>query len=247
MAESRLTLYYWGGQPGRGEPIRLILEETGTPYDQVLPVPSVGKDGSLDFGAVTSFLEDGTTFAVPILVDKDGPDGHPITLSQLPNIMLYLGKKLGLAGHGAEEYRANQLFLTLCDLQVEAHDTHHPLNVMKYYEEQKEAAYEKAMQFRQTRAPKFLKFFEKVLSTSSGPYFLGEQFTYPDLMLFHVVDGLIFAFPKLMEKQRPSHPEVFMLYDLVRVRSRIVKYMKSDRRAPFGQGLYRHYPELDDE
>ena len=39
---------------------------------------------------------------------------------------------------------ANQLQLTIADLAAEAHDTHHPVAISKYYEEQKDEAREAA-------------------------------------------------------------------------------------------------------
>ena len=39
---------------------------------------------------------------------------------------------------------------------------------------------------------------------------------------------------------------VFALHEAVSNRPRIKEYLASKRRVPFADGLYRHYPELDD-
>lgn len=61
--------------------------------------------------------------------------------------------------------------------------------------------------------------------------------------------GTEFAFPKLMKKMRDSgkYDGVFKLYEAVGERPNVKKYLASDRRAAYSNGIWRHYPELDDE
>ena len=92
----------WPNLPGRGEPIRLALEEAGVDYEDVVYTQGVK--------VVTSRIGTAQHFAPPILQHGD------IEISQLPNIMFYLGQKLKLVPEDEQgKYRVNQLFLTLAE------------------------------------------------------------------------------------------------------------------------------------
>ena len=144
-----------------------------------------------------------------------------------------------------------QLQLTLADLVDEAHDTHHPLGPELYYEEQKDAAQRRAENFRRQRLPKFLGYVESVLQANqaAGGYgMVGPDISYVDLSLFHVLDGLAFAFPNAFAAQRAQIPRALGVRDRVTERPRMAAYLASPRRLPFNaDGIFRHYPELDDE
>ncbi|TDL20171.1 putative glutathione S-transferase family protein [Rickenella mellea] len=232
--EDKYKLLYWPGLPGRGEPVRLAFEEAGADYEDVA---NCEKDG---IKVLLKAKEACNAFAPPMLQHGD------LMLSQTPNIMLYLGPRLKLVPE-TEEGRllVNQYFLTASDCQNEAHDTHHPISVMDYYEDQKDAALAKAKSFRATRIPKFFKHFESVLSKGKGEWLVGDDVTYADLMLFHLVDGLKYAFPRRMKKLEPEFPKVFGVHERVAQRPRIAAYLKSDRRQKYGDGIYRYYEELD--
>ncbi|KAL5490717.1 hypothetical protein ACEPAI_5551 [Sanghuangporus weigelae] len=233
--DEKYQLFYWPGIPGRGEPIRLALEEAGAPYDDVAYTKGVG--------AVTSLLKSGAHFAPPILRHGD------LEISQLPNIMLYLGPKLKLVPETEEsKYKINQYFLTIMDCQNEAHDVHHPISVALYYEDQKEPAKERAKDFREERIPKFFKHFESVLNAneeSNGEWLYGSELSYADLALFHLVDGLLYAFPRAVAQLLKDYPKLFDIHRRVKIRPRIASYLESERRPKFSNGLYRHYDELD--
>jgi glutathione S-transferase len=246
-------LVYWPGLPGRGEHIRLAFEATGTPYIDV--------SNSTDEGvqAVLSQISDKN------VGDDDNPPplAPPIlqhagfSFSQTPNILAYLGPKLGLVPDVQEDpagiYHVNALTLTALDgLSNEPHDVHHPIATGAYYEDQKPEALKKAADYRSARLPKFLGYFERVLSgpaSNGGEWLYGGNMTYADLVLFATVDGVTYAFPKCMAKLRGegAYDKVFALYDRVKGLDKIEKYLASDRRKQFGMGIYRHYPELDEE
>lgn len=179
-----------------------------------------------------------------------------LILSQTPNILLYLAPKLGLAGPAGDEnaiYYINQLALTALDgLSNEPHDTHHPIAIGAYYEEQKEEAKRKAADYVSERLPKFLGYFERVLqgeASRGGEWLYGGQLTYADLVFWQCVDGVSFAFPVAMKQMRGSgeYGKVFELYERVKGRESIAAYLESSRRQKYGNGIYRHYPELDAE
>lgn len=175
-------------------------------------------------------------------------------ISQTPNILLYLAPKLGLAGPEGDEnaiYYVNQLALTALDgLSNEAHNVHHPVATGAYYEEQKEEAKRAAAEYIANRIPKFLGYFERVLKGEAGrggEWLYGGQLTYADLVLWQCLDGVMFAFPKALGRIRDGgeFKGVFGLYERVGGRERIRSYLGSERRMRFGNGIYRHYPELD--
>lgn len=237
----RYELYYWPEIQGRGEFIRLALEEADADYLDVARLPqSKGV-------AVERVLEDAvdgrTPFALPVL--KAGR----LVIAQTANILQFLGPPLGLVPKAeAARLWAHQLQLTLADLAVEAHDTHHPIAASLYYEEQKREALRRARDFRAQRLPKFLGYFEGLLrSNPAGDrHLVGRSLSYVDLSLFQVIAGLDYAFPRTMARMRPRHTRLAALHQRVAERPRIAAYLASERRIPFNEyDIFRHYPELD--
>ncbi|KAL8645365.1 MAG: hypothetical protein Q9210_006745 [Variospora velana] len=239
-------LIYWPTIPGRGEPIRLCFEATSTSYTDVTNTSS---SGMATLKSLIYPSPNGPHFAPPILKRGD------LTISQLPNILLYLGPELGLVPQDDENalYHINQLALTALDgFSNEAHDTHHPIAVGANYEDQKDAAKARAKDYIANRLPKFLGYFESVLKQSEqeqsgGEYLYGGQLTYADLVLWQGLDGVGFAFPKAVQRLRGSgeYERVWTLYERIKERKEIKAYLGSERRLGYGNGIWRHYPELD--
>ena len=231
-------LYYWPEIQGRGEFVRLALEESGAGYTDV----ARGKGGT---GEMMRLMQGNALktlpFAPPYL------RAGKLWIGQTANILLYLGARHGLAPNAeAGRLWVNQLQLTIADFLVEIHDTHHPVGVNFYYEDQKPEAHRRGEDFRASRAPKFLGYFERVLKKSRGPFLTGRRVTYADLSLFQVVDGLRYAFPKSAVRLEKKHPRVVEVHGRVAVRPRVRGYLESDRRIPFNKlGIFRYYPELD--
>jgi glutathione S-transferase len=237
----RYELYYWPGIQGRGEFVRLALEEAGVDYVDVARKP--GKGGGVP--SMMKFL-DGPRGQHPPLAPPFLKAGARV-IGQTANILLFLGSRHALSprGEGARLW-TNQLQLTIGDFVGEIHDTHHPIAAGLYYEDQRPAARRRAAEFLKNRAPKFLHYFERVLEESGGHYLLGRGLTYADLSLFQVVDGLRYAFPRAMRRLERRVPRVMALHDRVAARPRIAAYLASGRRIAFNQsGIFRHYPELD--
>ena len=236
----RYELYYWASIQGRGEFVRLALEETGVPY-----VDIARTDGGED--RMLALLSDDTLasppFAPPFL-----KAGNRV-IGQTANVLLFLGERHGLAPK-SETGRlwTHQLQLTLADLVVEVHDTHHPIASGLYYEDQRREAKRRATDFVTNRLPKYLRYFERVLASNpKGPaYLVGARSTYADLSLFQVVAGLRYAFPNAMARTAKRYPQVMALHARVAARPRIAAYLASERRLPFNQqDIFRHYAELD--
>ena len=236
----RYELYYWPTIQGRGEFVRLALEEAGADYIDVARRP--GKRG---VPAMTKLMDDRRSkrppYAPPFI--KAGK----LVIAQTANILLYLGPRLELAPRDeAGRLWAHQLQLTISDLVVEIHDSHHPVTTYLYYEEQRPAAKRRTADFWRYRVPKILGYFERVLARSGGPHVLGRRLCYVDLSLFQIIEGLRYAFPKRMQRFEKKVPRLVALHDRVAKRPRIAAYLASKRRIPFSQwGIYRYFKELD--
>lgn len=236
----RYELYYWPTIQGRGEFIRLALEEGGADY-----VDIARRKGARGLPAMKKVLASGRVatppYAPPFL--KAGK----LVIAQTANILLYLGARLGLAPRNeADALWVHQMQLTIADLVTHIHDTHHPVSGWLYYEEQKPAAKLRTRDFWRYRVPKFLGYFERIVARSGGPYVLGRRLTYVDLSLFQIVEGLRYAFPKRMRRFERKVPRLIALHDRVAKRPRIAAYLASERRIPFSQwGIYRYFKELD--
>jgi glutathione S-transferase len=236
-------LHYWPGIPGRGEFVRLALEEAGAPYVDVARGPVSEGGGARALAGLLDVL-DPPPFAPPVLV------ADTLVIAQTANILLYLGARHRLAPE-EESGRlwVNQLQLTLADLVAEAHDVHHPISVGLYYEDQKAEAKRRAGHFIEQRIPRYLGYFERVLAGGgeSGAGLAGERLTYADLSLFQVVRGLQYAFPNAMRALDGKLGETMALAERVETRPNIAAYLASPRRLAFNEdGIFRHYPELDE-
>ncbi len=235
----RYDLYYWPGIQGRGEFVRVALEDAGAAYVEIARRPR-------GMAAMSKFLESRSVkrppFAPPFL--KAGK----LVIAQTANILFFLGPRLGLAPKDeAARLWAHQLQLTIADWLAEVHDTHHPVASSLYYEEQKCEAKRRAEIFRVERQPKFLSYFEEVLERNGGRVLIGNAISYIDLSLFQMIEGLRYAFPRAMAKQQRKYPSVIALHDRTAARPRLAAYLASERRLPFNQeDIFRHYAELDD-
>jgi glutathione S-transferase len=232
-------LYYWPGVQGRGEFVRLALQEAGADYVDVAREKGTG---------ALMKMWDGPGIETPSFAPPFLKDGKRI-IGQTSNILLYLGERHGLAPKtDAGRLWTHQIQLTVADLVVEAHDVHHPLGGDFYYEDQKPESKRRSEAFRKNRIPRFLTWFETILARNpkGDKHLVGARLTYADLSVFQAVEGLRYAFPKAMQRLEPEYRRVIALHDAVAARPRIKAYLASDRRLAFNEdGIFRHYPELD--
>lgn len=234
----RYELYYWPTIQGRGEYVRLALEEAGVDY------ADVARRGERGMAAMMKMMQarGGTPpFAPPFL------RAGKLLIGQTANILLYLGSRHGLAPKvEAGRLWVHQLQLTIADLVLEVHDTHHPLGPSLYYEEQRAPARRRSAEFWKARVPKYLGYFERLLDNSGGGYLTGRKVCYADLSLFQIVDGLRYAFPRRMKAFERRIPGLVALHDRVAERPNIKAYLESERRIPFNEdGIFRCYKPLD--
>jgi len=238
----RYVLYYWPGLPGRGEYVRLALEEGGASYVDTALLPEAQGGG---VPALTPFLQ-GADIARPPFAPPFLRAGRQL-IGQTANILLFLGTRLGLAPRAAAgRLWTHQLQLTIADLVAEAHDAHHPLGPTLYYEDQKREAKRRTGEFLASRVPKYLGYFERVLERNPGrgPWLVGAAPTYADLSMAHTLAGLEYAFPRTAAKALRAHPRLARLREAVFARPRIRRYLASPRRIAFNNdGLFRRYPE----
>ena len=233
----RYELYYWPEIQGRGEFVRLALEEAGADYIDVARRRGQGA------GAMMRMMDSAARppYAPPFL--KAGK----LVIAHTALILHYLGPRLRLVPRSeADRLWAHQLQLTITDLVLEIHNTHHPISNALYYEDQKPAAKRYTQEFWRNRVPKLLGYFEDILGKGRGPYVFGSKVSTVDLSLFQIVDGLRYAFPKRMRRFEKQVPRLVALHDHVAERPRIAAYLQSERRIPFNEwGIFRAYRELD--
>ena len=222
----KYELYYWPGIQGRGEFIRLALEDAGADYVDVARRPR-GMD------AMMVQMKRNHVFAPPFL------RAGTVVVAQTALILHFLGPRLGLAPK-SEKARLwlHQQQLTISDFLVEVHDTHHPIAGGLYYEDQKPESRRRAEDFCKRRLPKYMDYFERLERPKAA--------TYLDLSLFQMIEGLRYAFPHTLQAVQARYPKLIALRDRVAARPRLAKYLASKRRSPFNQqGIFRHYAELD--
>src|SRR5690242_14691986 len=214
----RYELYYWPNIQGRGEYVRLALEEAGAAY----------RDVARESGGTSAMMrmmqaggEGFPPFAPPFL--KAGK----LVIGQTANILFYLGSRHGLAPKTeAGKLWVHQLQLTITDFVLEIHDTHHPLGPSLYYEDQKGPAKKRTEEFWSERVPKYLGYFEELLKDNGGSYVTGRRITYVDLSLFQLVEGFRYAFPKRTKAFEKKIPGLVSLRDRVAARPKIKAYLE---------------------
>jgi len=239
-ARTQYELFYWPGIQGRGEFIRLAFEQAGVPYRDVARKPGgLKKLGNL----MKSGASEIPPFAPPFI--RMGT----LILAQTSAILAHLAPRLKLIGRTeSDRLRAMQLQLTIADCIAEVHDTHHPVSVEQVYEKQKPAAKKRSEVFVSIRMPKYLGYFESILTAKRRmkPWLVGSRCSYVDLSLFQLIAGLKYAFPNAMRRLEPKMPSCCQLFERVSKLPRIAVYLASERRLPFNEkGIFRHYPELD--
>lgn len=243
--KTAFELFYWPGIQGRGEFVRLAFEDAGVPYDDVGRRPASEGGGA---AAVTRLLASAGPALAPL-----GPPAlrhGPVLVGQTAAILQYAAPLLGLVPRDeASRRRAHVLQLTIADLVAEVHETHHPIAVSLYYEDQRPEAARRARHLLAERLPMYLGWLERALGANGagrGRWLVGRGCTYADLSTFQVMAGLRYAFPRAMRRIERRLPGLRDLHDRVAARPGIAAYLASERRLPFNEhGIFRHYPELD--
>lgn len=238
-------LHYWPTIQGRGEFVRLALEYAGIEY------LDVAREDEQDGGGEAALMKamqrknlERPPFAPPFLKAGD------LLIGQTANILLFLGRHYALAPEDEPGWLwTHELQLTIADFVVEVHDTHHPVGVGLYFKDQRPEAKRRSKEFREKRVPKFLGYFERVLTRNPAgdAHLVGNAVTYADLSVFQIIAGLRYAFPRLMKRVESDYPKLIALHDRIAAEPRIAAYLASERRISFNEdGIFRHYEELDE-
>ena len=242
MSDPTYELYYWPMLPGRGEYVRLVLEDAQVPYiDRGRQSPEEG--GGLE--AVVEYLQGMRSghgiYAPPVLKWGD------LVIAQTAVICRFLGRRHGRSPTDeAGDLHALQLQLTIGDLVMEVHDTHHPLGKSLYYEQQKGESVVAARNFLKHRLPRFFEYFESVLADNGGEVLVGDRVSYVDLSMFQTLVGIDYAFPNGYAAAIKAVPLLAGLRAAIEVRPQLAAYLSSARRIPLNSdGIFRRYPELD--
>src|SRR6185436_3210880 len=233
-------LYYWPTIPGRGEFVRLALEDAGADYLDIARLP---EDEGGGVKALMKMMRDEGNELQPLAPPFLKSEGQLI--AQTANILHYLGPRLGLCpGDDSSQRRAHQLQLTIADFITEIHDVHHPIAVSLYYEDHRAEARRRAPLFISERLPKYLAYFERVLERNAAAdraHLIGTATSYVDLSMFHLLAGLDYAFPRAMAQQASRIPLLRALHQRLPARPRLAAYLASPRRIPFNlHGIFRH-------
>jgi GST-like protein len=85
-----IDLYYW--PTPNGWKISIALEEMGLPYD--LHLVDIGKGDQFD----PDFLKIAPNNRMPAIVDREGPEGEPVSVFESGAILMYLARKTGMFG-----------------------------------------------------------------------------------------------------------------------------------------------------
>ena len=210
----RYQLFYWPEIQGRGEFVRLALEDAGAAYDDVARKP-----GGMD--RMMAMMDGGRDkrppFAPPFL--KAGK----LVIAQVANILFYLGPRLKLAPRD-EAGRLVAASVAAHGHRFREGNSRHPSSarlagsITKTRSRKPNASRDN---FIEERAPKYLGYFETVLKKSGGPFLLGRKLTYVDLSMFQLIEGLRYAFPNSMKGIERDVPGLVDVRDRIAARPRI--------------------------
>ena len=180
-------------------------------------------------------------FAPPYLVEGE------FCIAQTAHILAFLAERHDFgAGELETDLALIQLQLDVSDMVEEVHSVHHPISGAQYYQDQMEAAFAKAQDFRDLRIPKYLDHFERALEQMGGPFMLGDGWSHVDTSLFQLMEGLDYMFPRRMREL--DYPRLELCRSAVTEIESVEDYLASERRLDFNEdGIFRHYEELDSE
>lgn len=238
------TLLYHapGKMKGRGEYLRLLLEDAGASYENS-DVNLYGPTGMMDAfraspEAIDKINDHYPVFFPPAIWHRP-VSGEEVLINQVGACMIYLGDQLGYAPQSAAETaRANCTMLNALDYVSDGRSSFHPIKNSMSYKDQKEEGDKVSKEFSQTRMKLFLHHFNKVIksngSSPENPIAGGSTVTYADFVLFYALDATASQFnSEFYEKawDNTNVPELKAYYKWIQARPKLQAYFKSDRCA----------------
>jgi glutathione S-transferase len=241
------VLYHAPGQfKGRGECLRLMLEDAGVPYKNSAE-HLYGPNGLMDGfrGHNDEAMQNTTGSATfPLLFPpaiwhhpKDSGNVAPIMINQTAACMIYIGDMLGYAPSSpVERARANAVTLNAMDYIAEGRASFHPVKNSMSYKDQKEEGDKASQEFVKTRMKTYLYHFRNVVVTSgvTAPVAGGKSITYADFALFHALDATVAQFNTEFYGYAWDSfdgKELKEFYQWMKQRPNLQDYFQSDRCA----------------
>ena len=220
-------LYYWPGFPGRGEFMRLLFAETQTPYEDVFADKTFEEAKKMGYGKGKRH------FAFPVLEHGD------LYLSQTPVICRYLGRKLDdgrlFPKNEKDQLQAEMIMAGIVDMVEEGLRAWHAIDTNAGYHQQKEETQPFIEYYKSRRLPKWLDFFETLLTENymkTGKFvFVGNDLSWVDLCVFHVIDGNLFECPEVFDKEPTEYLKKF--HSAIGQRPNIKAWMSSEKRQKY--------------
>ena len=156
-------------------------------------------------------------------------------LCQTPVICKFLGKEFGLYPDNAiDEAKAEQINTTIHDFIGEGRLAFHGKDFLASYYTQMEETKPYIKRFVETRLPRYLSYFEKVLVFNNGGdgFVIGNKLTYVDLGLLHVLRATESQFAEAWNSF-DNIPKLKAFKDRMAARPKLAEYFKSSRCKPF--------------
>ena len=229
---------------GRGEFLRLMLEDAGVAYsdsgDNIY-----GPTGAMDMfrGTIDAIdVIDKSTQPFPLLFPpalwhRPSGGGDEIMVNQVAACVEYLGESLGYAPKTMQERaRAMSITLNALDYIGDGRMSFHPVDNHMSYKDQKEEGDKKSKEFSKDRMLKYLHHFNKVVTLAGpkNPVAGGSGVTFADFCLFHVLDATVHQFNTDFYEHAwdtAKLPALKEFYEHFKLRPNLQAYWKSDRAA----------------
>ncbi|ORE11129.1 glutathione S-transferase [Rhizopus microsporus var. microsporus] len=186
---------------GRGEPVRLLLEDAGVDYEYVRLTADQWKEKKAEL------IKEG----IP------GPTMPYITINgkhyaKTVPAMRFLAKKLGkYLGENDDEEHLLDAYADFAGDWTSRWAT----TLFRGSDEDKKV-------YAETTFPQTLDTVEQMLSKSSGPYLLGERITYADFLIFHQLDD-----DNQAKVDSQKHPHLAAFVEAIKNRPSLQKHFNS--------------------
>ncbi|CAG2239709.1 glutathione S-transferase-like isoform X1 [Mytilus edulis] len=217
-------LFYHHFLIGRSAYIRLIFEELGIPYKDMIK----SKEDIMKYFYSKDKLAGFPVLFPPVIRKGD------FQLGQTSVICKYLGEKYGLVPDNEQDkWRADMINTELHDYLAQGRLAFHGINPTASYFTQVEETKPYIERFAAERIPKYLSYFESVLKYNNGGkgFLFGDKLTYVDLTLFWVLKATEASYPDAW-KSADCCPLLKLFRDRIERRPNIAAYLNSDRFVP---------------